>query len=198
MGVEPFLVQFVDHWAYLHSDLYPVPQGLITDEFKEASIMLSHQLAVLMITGEEHDPLALLFSEFCKGTSSQYAFFPTTSDVSKLVCSLMMSDINVDGEMDTIYEPCVGTGGLTFQKIIAVTERRSHWKNPLGSLKVIVEDVHPTAVKSFFIQVIFLLKFLSNRFSKNVYPDSIRISSVNVLTGEAKKINFQMDSPKLS
>lgn len=188
---EQFLFDFIDVWSFLHSDRYPVDGKDIEQEFMSKAAKLSDELSLILQHGLEHDALGMLLSEYSQLSDSKLAFYPTPVDVSKLCSSLIGSSSGVN-EIK-VYEPCCGTGGLTFSALINIAMENSTNENPLGHITLSVEDINPTVVKAFFLQVNFLLSYLSNLLQKGVIPKNISIRCVDVFTRESKGIEYYME-----
>lgn len=189
---EQFLFEFIDVWSFLHSDRYPVDGKNIDQEFMSKAAKLSDELSLILQHGLEHDALGILLSEYSQLADSKLAFYPTPVDVSNLCSSLIGLSSDINNEIQ-VYEPCCGTGGLTFSTLISIAMENSTSENPLGHVRLSVEDINPTVVKAFFLQVNFLLSYLSNLVQKGVIPKSISIRCVDVLTRESKGIEYYME-----
>lgn len=187
---EQFLIDFIDVWSFLHSDRYPANREGFNREFMEKAGKLSDELGLVLLHGLEHDALGILLSEYSQLSNSKYAFYPTPVEVSKLCSDLIGLRTGVR-EVE-IYEPCCGTGGHIFSTLIDIASENSESKNPLGHVSVKVEDINPTVVKGFFLQINFLLSYLSNVHQKGVIPKSISIQCVDVLTREGKGVEYYM------
>ncbi|EJO2025589.1 hypothetical protein NRC85_003766 [Vibrio parahaemolyticus] len=198
MGCGSFLDEFIHYWSFLQSEMYPpscvTNHELFDTEFYKSSSSLTTELANVMLSGLERDPLAILLSEYSPNEAG--GFYPTSSDITKLISSLMQAGKQQSQDHQSIFECCVGTGGLVFQQIIEIAERNKSWNNPLRGLAICVEDINPVAVKAFFIQFNFLLASLSAEHRKKVVPELVVIKCVNSLNQVAKGLEFVLLSPK--
>lgn len=195
IGCEVFLIEFVHQWAYLHTGLYQPTTSTQSDAvFIENARNLSNELNQIMLSGKCHSPLTELLSIFHTSAKHNHAFFATPKGVSQLMTNLLMSP--EPSYRQSIYEPCCGPSGISFEAILAIVEENYTESNPLQGVTLVVEDINSVAIKAYLLQLVHLLAFLSESLGREVRPDTVSIKQINVLTRSEGGINYHLSSPE--
>ena len=195
-GMSEASIAFIDDWAYKHTGLYP-PSNKITQEpeFLEPAVKLSAIFQSLLMAGGE-DPLGVFLSEFDKSGVKHNAFFPTASCVSDLMSQILMDGDTGRGAND-LYEPCCGTGSITLKKLENIYHQNIDLDFPLGDVKLYAEDINPTALKAFLIQLLFKLQYLQEVGGKPSIMKDVKLVLGNTLTQKNMKLFYHLTDPRL-
>ena len=169
-GTASFFSDFIDHWAYAQTGLYP-PAKEMPEDIIPMCTELSHVLSEALKIAPTEDVFAPILCEL--GASKRGGnYFPTPPHVAKLMSALIGVADNTPS--NDYYEPCCGTGVLALQWL---GEKYSEQGLAgLESVTVHLEDMDPLMVKCAFIQIIH---FLSNINGK---VKSLRIERVDSLS----------------
>lgn len=194
MGCDEFLSLAIEFWAYLQSSgMYEPDLSRASVNFHKTASLLTHELSTVLLSGF-HDPLGVLLSEYMTSSKSHLGFCPTSQDVANLLSQLIGSNVN-QSSTSQFYEPCCGTGSITFSSLANLIQENSDNHNPLSNVDIHVEDISPLAVKAFFVQLQYFLSFASKSLGRSVYPKSVNIECRDVLSREFKGIRYQLISP---
>ncbi|MFV8386651.1 N-6 DNA methylase [Vibrio parahaemolyticus] len=198
IGTHEFLLSFIDWWAFLHSGLFPTVALQKEPKLFNLAGELSYLLSEIMLSGN-HDPLSTLLSDYSPSTRSTFDFYPTPQGVSELISRLVAEPHSLAGTgAISIYEPCVGTSGLIFEKIKQIASARSEQSNPLAGVSIRVEDINPYAVKAFFLQFNFLMQHLATSYGKELIPDSVQIVCCDVLSRKQGAVSYYLSNPSIA
>lgn len=195
-GCEVFLTEFVHQWAYLHTGLYQPMTAIQSDVvFIKNARDLSNELNQIMLSGKCHSPLTELLSIFHTSARKHHDFFATPRALSQLMTSLMVGSDS--SRLQSIYEPCCGPSGISFETILAVVEENHAEANPLKGVTITAEDINSVAIKAYFLQFVHLLEFLSESLGREVRPDAVSLKQIDVLTRSEGLVSYHLAIPEL-
>lgn len=196
LGSDTFLSDFVDMWAFQHTNQFPPKAKLRQNSaFMDLCCKLSRVLQELMLSGE-HDPISLLMTNE-KSTVKGFDFYPSPASVSEIMKGLLLEPISLSrADSISLYEPTAGPAGLIFEQIKMVAYSRTNRANPLEGVVIRVEDINPIAVKAFLIQYSFLINFLTNEIGREPQPDFVQIVTCDVLSRAQGSVSYYLSSPK--
>ncbi|MCG3884541.1 hypothetical protein I3271_07550 [Photobacterium leiognathi] len=176
----------------MHSGLYPSNEDIINEkEFEEAAIKLTHVLSELMIRHGESDPLSRLLSDFTTN-SKDLSYFPTPDGVTKLISALLGEEKLNSGNKHSMYEPTAGSGAIILQRMEDHFYANQHLDNPLEGVSILTEDISDLMCNSLFLQLVHKLQYLSSLAGRQVFPDQVRIASVDVLSRKKGRVYYEM------
>ncbi|HCV04107.1 MAG TPA: restriction endonuclease subunit M [Pseudoalteromonas sp.] len=152
-GTQSFFSDFIDHWAFQQSGLYP-PAKPMPDDLKPLCFELSNVLSEALKLAPSDDVFAPILCEL--GASKRGGnYFPTPPHIADLMAALVGDPSQYS--KDSYYEPCCGTG------VLALKWLHNRYMNggieSLECVSVHLEDIDSLMVKCAFIQIIH---FLSN------------------------------------
>ncbi|CAH6906194.1 conserved hypothetical protein [Vibrio chagasii] len=197
-GTHSFLDMFIDHWCFLHTNMYP-PSEMVMEQLKAPDVekdcqLMTHWITTLAVEGGETDVLGDLLSKY-SSLSKSNDFFPTPIELAKLMAGLNRDSMKTDGESISLYEPCVGSGAITLSFIENEYFNNLDKPSPLAHLSVCVEDISGLLCKAFFIQLLLKLQYLEQAGGKPALPDSVSIQQIDVISRNPRKVQFYLESP---
>lgn len=180
-GTMSFLIEFINHWAYLHTGLYK-PEKPFSSEHEQVAKLLSHELSHLMSANPTSDVLGKLLSHFQfqqRGTE----FYPTPPEISLLMGRLLNTQ---DSDSMNFNEICCGTGSLTIGWLEEVIN--CHGIEKIKDVSLNLEDIDPLMVKCTLLSLIFYFNALGET------PRSISVTAVDSLSRKEKNVKYYMAS----
>ena len=169
-GTASFFSDFIDHWAYAQSGLYP-PAKPMDKEFEPVCQKLSKVLSEAFKVAPTDDVFAPILCEL--GASKRGGnYFPTPPHVAELMAALVGNPNPASG--DSYYEPCCGTGVLALKWLDSKFQNEGH--EGLEKAKVNLEDMDSLMVKCSFLQIIHYLSNINGKVKE------LRIERVDSLT----------------
>ena len=165
-------------WAYQHTNLYPLKKEL-TLETQKKMIELSKMLCLAIQCNPKNDVLAFIFSHY-NHSKVGTAYFPTPTDVSKLMASIMLSNIQIPPK--SIYEPSSGSGGMVISFLDQYIKKFGI--QSFQDLEITIEDIDPVMIRCSMIQMLFFFE------SVNATPHKLNIEQINTITRKKFSINY--------
>lgn len=176
-GTASFFSDFIDHWAYAQSGLYP-PAKPMDEEFLPVCRELSHVLSAAFKVAPTDDVFAPILCEL--GASKRGGnYFPTPPHVAELMAALVGNPDSSNS--DSYYEPCCGTGVLALKWIDKKFQNEGH--AGLEKAKVRLEDMDSLMVKCSFLQIINYLSNIEGKLKELQIErmDSLTMKSMGLL-----------------
>lgn len=186
---------FIQHWAYCLTKQFPPKSTLSSNErYLKDCGKLTDVLTYVMLNGE-HDPIGQLMSRYLVANVKDNQFFPTQRAVGQLVDLLTTGD-DTSGPI-TLYEPACGSGAMIFESLDRIYFNNIHADAPLGQVQFRVEDINPTAIFAFIIQLIHKFQYLQCKGKKSPHIQRAEIVCCNVLTREQSPIRYLITAQKV-
>lgn len=195
MGVNQFIENTINCWAYHQTGVYPpVLSKDWSEEANSGAIAVSIQLSAAMMADPLSDALGWFLSEtgYYKVANN---FYPTPPEVAKLLASLVGG--TVERTKYSHYEICAGTGILTLSYLDEILSKEG--AEALNKVTLVLEEINPLIVKCCLIQ---LLHYLD---AKNVRIGGFKLEAVNTLTRASTGLvyfahprGFELGSEKLN
>ncbi|WP_434999962.1 hypothetical protein ACRZ5S_22785 (plasmid) [Vibrio scophthalmi] len=186
------VTQFVLHWAFLHTGLYPPTHSMVKKhDYNLPAEKLAKLLSASMLNGYA-DPIGDILTEL--GVNKQIGYFNSPDGVGELLSQLMgRSSCSL-----SYYEVCSGTGAITMQEITDIVESNTDTVNPLEGMKFVLEELSSVNCAASLIQIFHRLEYLSKYKDHYVYPAEISISNIDVISREKGKQSYFLTgfSPK--
>lgn len=177
LGTARFVTLFIEHWAYLHSGLYPA-SDVIPEDLTPVAVEMSHLLSKAMFLEPAGDAIGYLLSNtdfHKKGTN----YFPTPPELSKLLSAL----VNVDNNTGySFYEPCCGTAVNAIHWMERLVEEQG--TAALSRVEIYLEDIDRLMVRASLLQ-------LAHYFSHHkIIPKLVQITAINTLSRDTKGMYY--------
>lgn len=173
--VTDALTQFVYHWAFLHTGLYPTDHQMIKDErYNKPAEKLAKLMSESMLNGYG-DPIGDLLTRV--GLNKELGYFNSAEEVGNLLSKL----VGDSSKTISFYEPCSGTGAITMKRMEDIVKTNSGKSNPLVGHTFDLEEVSAINCAASLIQIFHKLEYLSKSVGRYVYPSEISIANVDVI-----------------
>ena len=176
-GTQSFFSDFIDHWAYEQSGLYP-PSKPMPDDLKPLCNELSNLLSEALKLAPTDDVFAPILCDM--GASKRGGnYFPTPPHVAELMAALVGGPNPVNSE--NYYEPCCGTGVLALKWLDNKFKNEGH--EGLEKASVHLEDMDSLMVKCSFLQIIHYLSNIKGKVKelRIERKDSLTMKNMGIL-----------------
>lgn len=175
MGVPQFLEAFIDHWAFLHTGMYPAKLE-IPDDLKNVAMELSHVLSKAMKVDPTGDILGYILSMsgfHKKGTN----YYSTPADIGQMLSRLLGYE-----DKAKFYEPCCGTGINAIQWMDRLIQDKG--AEALKGACVYLEDIDVLMVKCSMLQLFHYFD------ARRTTPMSLSIVGIDTLSRQTKRVAY--------
>ncbi|MFC6674058.1 restriction endonuclease subunit M [Marinobacterium aestuariivivens] len=186
LGVSRFITQFIDHWAFQQTGLYP-PSEEMPNELGQTACEISHLLSAAMNADPTSDILGYVLSEsgfYKQGTQ----FYPTPPEVARLMALMTFDEPQQDGLH--FYEPCCGTGINTIVWLERLLESRG--PEGIAEAKLYLEDIDRLMVKGCMLQLMHYFE------SRQVSPALMSIVALNTISRQPSGVAYYAEQTQKS